>query len=613
VTGPGTVDRSGLAQFTHIIRAPGDPARTDIRKLPRELRDLTAEWRKALKASSVADWKRAIWTLLSDGVPRTFNRIAVELADKTADLLIDLPPDRALWALVAEGRVEHTMEAPILFRTRAGATAPVDDWEPVAPGGVEEDDAEEGERELTEDTALEALRALPEDASEDEALEALEALRLPEDVEPEGEGSIVRYIGTQSPHLAGLEGRIADLRGPPWIVAWRERGGALRARDPRDPPTYEEHELKTLRDFSPAFQRSAETPARAPTYGRADYGTRRQQRIEGLQAAGARRLDESEAAWNRSTEIGKRFEWGQPILRGHHSAKRALADQKRMHAAMSRSVELKDEGNALLARAKAAEQNRAISSDDPNAPERIHEKLAKLKADQALWKAMNKAIRATAKVWQPKVDEVVRASEPERRRIDEQIRAIEARLDRYHEPNNAPRRAEIKELKRQRDAPELEVHRRWGKAALDHGRADFATLGVDEAKLFVELAAATYPDDFRRIGVPDFKLRNIAGEISRLEKRLATMETQASRGAPEPVTIGDAEVSWDTDDNRVRITFDGRVSGEAYEMLTGRGFKRAPSAGEHVFQRLANDSAWTTALSLARAIAHAAEKGAGKA
>jgi hypothetical protein len=123
VTG-ATIDRSGAAVYTHLIRAEDDPERTDIRALPEALRDRAAEWRRALKKTSVDTWKWAIWRLLSDGQPRTFNRIGVELLDKTADVLLDLPPDRALWALVAEQKIEHTTHAPILFRVRAGATPP---------------------------------------------------------------------------------------------------------------------------------------------------------------------------------------------------------------------------------------------------------------------------------------------------------------------------------------------------------------------------------------------------------------------------------------------------------------------------------------------------------
>lgn len=115
VTG-ATVDRSGMAAYAHLVRAKGDPERGDIRTLPEHLRDRAAAWRRTLAKSTVDEWKDPILAVLADGEPRTFNRIGVEVLDKTADVLFDMPPDHALWALVQERRIEHTLAAPILFR-----------------------------------------------------------------------------------------------------------------------------------------------------------------------------------------------------------------------------------------------------------------------------------------------------------------------------------------------------------------------------------------------------------------------------------------------------------------------------------------------------------------
>jgi hypothetical protein len=53
---------------------------------------------------------------LADGRARTFNAIGVELLDHTADTLLGSPYDEALWQLVEAEQLEHTMEAPVLFR-----------------------------------------------------------------------------------------------------------------------------------------------------------------------------------------------------------------------------------------------------------------------------------------------------------------------------------------------------------------------------------------------------------------------------------------------------------------------------------------------------------------
>lgn len=115
VTG-AVVDRAGMDVYLHLIRSPEDPERADIRLLPAELRDRGAEWLKSLMTSGAADWHAPILALLADHVPRTFNRIGVELLDKTADILLETPPDEALWALVAAREVEHTMSTPVFFR-----------------------------------------------------------------------------------------------------------------------------------------------------------------------------------------------------------------------------------------------------------------------------------------------------------------------------------------------------------------------------------------------------------------------------------------------------------------------------------------------------------------
>jgi hypothetical protein len=104
----GPVGRSGMASYVHLIRAPGDPARSP-RGPGRALL-----WRQ-LGKHSVSAWAERILALLSDGEPRTFNRIMVELADFGADTGFRENPDRALWHLVEQRKLVLTLEAPILF------------------------------------------------------------------------------------------------------------------------------------------------------------------------------------------------------------------------------------------------------------------------------------------------------------------------------------------------------------------------------------------------------------------------------------------------------------------------------------------------------------------
>lgn len=65
---------------------------------------------------SVGELLREVASHLSDGVSRTFSRIAVELVDKTADVVCDTPVEAGLWLLVEQERIEYTPAAPVFFR-----------------------------------------------------------------------------------------------------------------------------------------------------------------------------------------------------------------------------------------------------------------------------------------------------------------------------------------------------------------------------------------------------------------------------------------------------------------------------------------------------------------
>lgn len=113
------VDRDGLAAYTVAIRHPDDPSRRDR---ARSLGGMTGSEEKLLrlkdlKKATPEEWRRRIVAHMADGEPRTFNRIGVELVDTTADNLIQSSAEDGLWLAVAAGELEHTLRAPILFRT----------------------------------------------------------------------------------------------------------------------------------------------------------------------------------------------------------------------------------------------------------------------------------------------------------------------------------------------------------------------------------------------------------------------------------------------------------------------------------------------------------------
>jgi len=101
--------------YVHLIRAKDDPERSP-RGPGRALL-----WRNLDKHTPEA-WADRIVTHLSDGVPRTFNRIMVELSDFTADVAFGTAADEGLWIAVSSHQLALTHDAPILFTMAASGS-----------------------------------------------------------------------------------------------------------------------------------------------------------------------------------------------------------------------------------------------------------------------------------------------------------------------------------------------------------------------------------------------------------------------------------------------------------------------------------------------------------
>jgi len=119
------------------------------------------------------------------------------------------------------------------------------------------------------------------------------------------------------------------------------------------------------------------------------FQEKRESRINRFQERADKAKEKGKQCFQRSRDLVKHIPPGQPILVGHHSEKRHRRTFERSHQAM-------DSGHAELEKAKyyaqkasAAESNTAISSDDPEAIEKLKKKLAALKAEQELMKKLN--------------------------------------------------------------------------------------------------------------------------------------------------------------------------------------------------------------------------------
>ncbi len=110
-----------------------------------------------------------------------------------------------------------------------------------------------------------------------------------------------------------------------------------------------------------------------------------------LERAAAAR-EKSDAQWKRAREMGSAIPFGQPILVGHHSEKADRAFRDRMSRHYDKAMELGDKADYYEKKA-ARVGTGGISSDDPEAVQKLTEKLERLQQHQETMKAANRAIR----------------------------------------------------------------------------------------------------------------------------------------------------------------------------------------------------------------------------
>lgn len=272
------------------------------------------------------------------------------------------------------------------------------------------------------------------------------------------------------------------------------------------------------------------------------YAHKVQARAERLYNRADKLNAEASAGWERAHQMADVIPFGQPILVGHHSEGRDRRYRDRIWNTQKRAYEATKEAERLASRAHAAENNRAISSDDPAAVLKLQEKLHDLTVAQEHMKTVNTAIRKlVGKIAQMEsvghhgtVDEINARFRAERDRV----RAIHNGYVTF--------------------APQLA-----------------ADTGISEAKAIRLLT----PDFAGRIGYPDYSLKNNGAEIRRLQKRIEALQGQRSTVAEvtPSETHGDIRLERDVDENRLRLHFPGKPSRIVIANLKSNGFKWSPS------------------------------------
>jgi hypothetical protein len=125
------------------------------------------------------------------------------------------------------------------------------------------------------------------------------------------------------------------------------------------------------------------------------YRERREAKAERLREWADKRELRADAARERADRLSGMIPMGQPILVGHHSEKRHRKDLDRIQGGTIAAIENGRKAESFRSRADNIEvaAGRAIYGDDPDAIERLTERIAALEAERDTVKAANAAYR----------------------------------------------------------------------------------------------------------------------------------------------------------------------------------------------------------------------------
>lgn len=133
---------------------------------------------------------------------------------------------------------------------------------------------------------------------------------------------------------------------------------------------------------------------------------RAQMKADRLDELAEKRFADASAFRRAARDISERFAYGQPILVGHHSERKARKDKERMESADRRAHKAQDTGNYWLYRAEGVERHANRKNDPRVRARRIKTLLAELRDLQRRLNHSHKALE----LWeQVKTDDQIKA------------------------------------------------------------------------------------------------------------------------------------------------------------------------------------------------------------
>lgn len=120
-----------------------------------------------------------------------------------------------------------------------------------------------------------------------------------------------------------------------------------------------------------------------------EYERKKQARIERYRERAGQARAESSALSRQASDMLSAIPPGQPLLVDHYSYKSDKRYREKIGKKMDQSIAAGEKAEYYEQKARAAELNTAISSDDPEALQKLTDKLSRLKDTQAMMKKVN--------------------------------------------------------------------------------------------------------------------------------------------------------------------------------------------------------------------------------
>lgn len=124
-----------------------------------------------------------------------------------------------------------------------------------------------------------------------------------------------------------------------------------------------------------------------------EYQAKRDARYDRLLLAADKAQRAGDSSAHQGNQMFSFIPMGQPILVGHYSEQRDRNYRERAHNKLRKGFELHQRAETLRQRAESMKDNTAIFSDDPQAQEKIEDRIARLEKRQDLMRTTNKLIR----------------------------------------------------------------------------------------------------------------------------------------------------------------------------------------------------------------------------